>query len=210
MSDNKRGIISKNAINGNKLFVYDSSRQRSIFNDTFLNKNETNFITVANSADLTFNNPINSIHDQGAGGNSNVLKEIAEPAGCRLELRDILIGDNSLSVLEIWGSEYQENNALLIQPESLDVFSKIATRENCPFAVLGVVTGDGRVVLHDSNDDSTPVNLELDKILGSLPQKTFVDTTKAKTAKPVDFSGDILFVGKNKRAKSMSEQMIEA
>ena len=28
--------------------------------------------------------------------------------------------------------------------------------------------------------------------------------TKAKTAKPVDFSGDILFVGKNKRAKSMN------
>ena len=47
-------------------------------------------------------NPILSIHDQGAGGNSNVLKEIAEPAGCRLELRDILIGDHSLSVLEIW------------------------------------------------------------------------------------------------------------
>ena len=116
-------------------------------------------------------NPILSIHDQGAGGNSNVLKEIAEPAGCRLELRDILIGDHSLSVLEIWGSEYQENNALLIQPNSLDVFEKIANRENCPFAVLGVVTGDGRVVLHDAADDSTPVNLELDKILGSLPQK---------------------------------------
>jgi len=159
---------------------------------------------VRGCIELGDSNPILSIHDQGAGGNSNVLKEIAEPAGCRLELRDILIGDNSLSVLEIWGSEYQENNALLIQPESLDVFSKIATRENCPFAVLGVVTGDGRVVLHDSNDDSTPVNLELDKILGSLPQKTFVDTTKAKTAKPVDFSGDILFVGKNKRAKSMN------
>ena len=61
-------------------------------------------------------NPILSIHDQGAGGNSNVLKEIAEPAGCRLELRDIPIGDHSLSVLETWGSEYRENNALLIQP----------------------------------------------------------------------------------------------
>jgi len=60
MSDNKRGIISKLAINGNKLFVYDSSRQRSIFNDTFLNKDETNFITAANSAELTFSNPINS------------------------------------------------------------------------------------------------------------------------------------------------------
>ena len=137
-------------------------------------------------------NPILSIHDQGAGGNSNVLKEIAEPAGCRLELRDILIGDRSLSVLEIWGSEYQENNALLIQPNSLDVFEKIANRENCPFAVLGVVTGDGRVVLHDAADDSTPVNLELDKILGSLPQKTFVDASKPVRSHEIDFSQELL------------------
>ena len=60
LSDNRRGIISKDAINGNKLFIYDSSRQRAIFNDTFLNRDETTFITVANSAQLTFNNPINS------------------------------------------------------------------------------------------------------------------------------------------------------
>ena len=32
--------------------------------------------------ELGDDNPIISIHDQGAGGNSNVLKEIAEPAGC--------------------------------------------------------------------------------------------------------------------------------
>ena len=60
LSDNKKGIISKDIINGNKLFVYDSSRQRSIFNDTFLNKDETTFITVTNGAELTFNNPVNS------------------------------------------------------------------------------------------------------------------------------------------------------
>ena len=60
MSDNRRGIISKDAINGNKLFVYDSSRQRSIFNDTFLNRDQTTFITVDNSSQLTFNNPTNS------------------------------------------------------------------------------------------------------------------------------------------------------
>jgi len=60
ISDNKRGIISKDAINGNKLFIYDSGRQRSIFDDTFKNKDETTFITVENSSQLTFNNPINS------------------------------------------------------------------------------------------------------------------------------------------------------
>jgi hypothetical protein len=60
LSDNQRGIISKNAINGDKLFVYDSSRQRKIFNDTYTNKDSTTFVTTANSSLLTFNNPNNS------------------------------------------------------------------------------------------------------------------------------------------------------
>lgn len=59
-SDNVEGIISKNVINGNKLFVYDSARQRQIFNDTFANKNETTFIDNSNSSLLTINNPQNS------------------------------------------------------------------------------------------------------------------------------------------------------
>lgn len=60
LSDNQRGIISKNAINGDKLFVYDSSRQRQIFNDTYTNKDSTTFVTATNSSLLTFNNPNNS------------------------------------------------------------------------------------------------------------------------------------------------------
>ena len=56
-SDNVGGIISKNAINGNKLFVYDSPRQRAIFNDTYSNKDETTFINATNSSLISFNNP---------------------------------------------------------------------------------------------------------------------------------------------------------
>tara|TARA_R100001594_G_scaffold64058_1_gene98371 strand:+ start:559 stop:2394 length:1836 start_codon:yes stop_codon:yes gene_type:complete len=56
-SDNEGGIISKNSINGNKLFVYDSPRQRAIFNDTYSNKDETTFIDITNSSFLSFNNP---------------------------------------------------------------------------------------------------------------------------------------------------------
>tara|TARA_R100001163_G_scaffold60340_1_gene49563 strand:+ start:1890 stop:3725 length:1836 start_codon:yes stop_codon:yes gene_type:complete len=56
-SDNAQGIISKNVINGNKIFIYDSLRQRSIFQDTFANKDETTFIDNNNSSLLTINNP---------------------------------------------------------------------------------------------------------------------------------------------------------
>ena len=125
--------------------------------------------------DLGDANPIISVHDQGAGGNGNVLKEIVEPAGASYDIRKVYVGDESLSVLEIWGAEYQENNALLIRPESREMFQAIADRENCPIRVLGEVTGDGRVVVHDSQDGSTPVDLPLELVLGKMPQKTFVD-----------------------------------
>ena len=59
-SDNRAGVISKNTINGNKLYVYDSVRQRQIFNDTFSNKDETSFINISNSSFITFNNSQNS------------------------------------------------------------------------------------------------------------------------------------------------------
>lgn len=57
LSDNVKGIISKNIINGNALNVYDSARQRQIFNDTYSNKNETTFIDIANSSFVNFSNP---------------------------------------------------------------------------------------------------------------------------------------------------------
>ena len=125
--------------------------------------------------DLGENNPIVSVHDQGAGGNGNVLKEITEPAGAVYDIRKVFLGDKTLSVLEIWGAEYQENNAMLIQPKDEAMLLEIAKRENCPVRILGEISGDGKVVVHDSQDGSTPVDLPLELVLGKMPQKTFID-----------------------------------
>ena len=46
-------------------------------------------------------------------------------------------------------------------------------REKVPCAVIGDITGDGYIVLHDEKDGSTPVNLDLSKVLGEMPRKTF-------------------------------------
>jgi len=136
--------------------------------------------------DMGTNNPIISVHDQGAGGNGNVLKEIVEPAGASYDIRKVYVGDHTLSVLEIWGAEYQENNALLIRPSDREIFEKIADRENCPIRILGEVTGDGKVVVHDSLNDSTPVNLPLELVLGKMPQKTFVDNHVSRKLKSLE------------------------
>ncbi len=118
-------------------------------------------------------NPIVSIHDQGAGGNCNVLKEIVAPAGARIEIRSIPVGDETLSVLEIWGAEYQENDALLIRSEHAELFRALCEREQVPFACVGKVTGDGRIVVHDEHDGTAPVDLALEDVLGDMPRKTF-------------------------------------
>lgn len=131
-------------------------------------------------------NPIVSIHDQGAGGNCNVLKEIVDPAGAQIEIREIPLGDDTLSVLEIWGAEYQENDALLLRPEHADLFRALCEREKVVFAYVGRITGDGKIVVRDGADDTTPVSLELDAVLGDMPQKTFELERVAPTLEPLD------------------------
>jgi phosphoribosylformylglycinamidine synthase len=98
---------------------------------------------------------------------------IVDPAGARIDIREVPLGDDTLSVLEIWGAEYQENDALLLRPEHADLFRAFCQREKVPFAYVGRVTGDGKVVVVDSEDESTPVNLDLEDVLGDMPQKTF-------------------------------------
>ncbi len=115
------------------------------------------------------------IHDQGAGGPANVLKELVEKAGGWVEVRNIRVGDPTMSVLEIYVAEYQERCGFLIRPENLARFQAICTREKVACEVLGEVTGDLRFVLHDAADNSTPVDIELPLLLGDIPQKTFSD-----------------------------------
>ncbi len=119
---------------------------------------------------------IDVIHDQGAGGPANVLKELVEHSGGWIEIRNIRVGDPTMSVLEIYVAEYQERNGFLIRPENLEQFQKICDREKVACEVLGEVTGDLRFVVHDSQDNSTPVDLQLAEVLGDIPQKTFEDT----------------------------------
>jgi phosphoribosylformylglycinamidine (FGAM) synthase-like enzyme len=44
-------------------------------------------------------NPIVSVHDQGAGGNGNVLKELVEPAGAKYDIRKVRF---NVSIVSYW------------------------------------------------------------------------------------------------------------
>ena len=127
---------------------------------------------------------IDVIHDQGAGGPANVLKELVEHAGGRVEIRNIRVGDPTMSVLEIYVAEYQERNGFLISPANIKSFQAICDREKVACEVLGEVTGDLRFVVHDSRDNSTPVDIAITELLGNIPQKTFNDSRTIPALSP--------------------------
>ncbi|XP_068701529.1 phosphoribosylformylglycinamidine synthase-like [Montipora foliosa] len=155
-------------------------------------------------------NPICSIHDQGAGGNGNVLKEISEPAGAIIHVKDFILGDPTISVLELWGAEYQESNALLVHEENRHVLQSICDREKVPVSFVGQITGDGKIVLEDDTVSSSngllleengvpnkrqritqPVDLELEVVLGKMPQKVFNLERLQSKVEPLRLGSDL-------------------
>jgi len=136
-------------------------------------------------------NPILAIHDVGAGGISNALPELVHDAGrgARFELRAVPSEEPGMSPREIWCNEAQERYVLAIAPERLDEFSALCARERCPFAVLGVATDDGRLVVHDQHFGNDAVAMPLEVLLGRAPrlQRT---ATHGKSALPaLDLQG---------------------
>jgi phosphoribosylformylglycinamidine synthase len=61
----------------------------------------------------------------------------------------------------------------LVDPERIDELRAVCRREKVNCEVLGEITGNGWIVVHDEEDDSTPVNLPLDRILGEMPPKSY-------------------------------------
>lgn len=155
-------------------------------------------------------NPIISIHDQGAGGNCNVVKEIIYPKGAEIDIRAVVVGDRTMTVLEIWGAEYQEQDAILVKPESRHLLQTICQRERVSMAVIGAINGQGRVVLVDSlavedcRSKGFPpprpvVDLELEKVLGDMPQKCFEFTRVVQPLEPLDIAPGTTLIDALKR-----------
>jgi len=126
-------------------------------------------------------NPILSIHDQGAGGNGNVLKEIVEPLGATIDANQFTLGDQTVNVLELWAAEYQESDAILTSntDKCKRLLDCISRREKCNVDVVGQVSDDGQIRLINFDDydrrkeKKYPIDLKLDYVIGSMPRKKF-------------------------------------
>ncbi len=135
-------------------------------------------------------NPILAIHDVGAGGLSNAFPELSNDAGrgARFDLRAIPLEESGLAPREIWCNESQERYVLAIAPQDLDRFQAFCERERCPFAVVGVATGERRLVVADEGA-ATPVDMPMNVLLGK-PPKMHRDVRSVKRKfEPVDLNG---------------------
>ncbi len=125
---------------------------------------------------LIKNNPILSIHDVGAGGLSNAVPEIVAACdrGVRINLRAIPVAEQGMTPLQIWCNEAQERYVLAIAEKNLALFTQIASRERCGFAVIGEVTKGKNLVIYDDDFANYPVNLPMAALFKALPlpQKT--------------------------------------
>ncbi len=117
-------------------------------------------------------NPIASIHDIGAGGLSNGCPELVAETGARFELRAIHNEDRSMSPMEIWCCEAQERYVLAVAAADVEPFLALCSRERCPAAVIGRVTGDHRLVLEDTHFGNRPIDMDIGILLGKPPRLT--------------------------------------
>ena len=132
-------------------------------------------------------NPVVSIHDHGSAGHVNCLSELVEECGGLIDMKNLPVGDKTLSAKEIIANESQERMGLLIQEEHLDHVRKIAERERAPMYVVGETTGDAHFAFEQA-DGVRPFDLDVAQMFGHSPKTIMRDNTKVRTYENVTYT----------------------
>ena len=110
-----------------------------------------------------------AITDNGAGGLSSSIGEMAEDTGgCVLDLAKAPVKYDGLRPWEIFISEAQERMSLAVPPENLDEFLSLARRMDVEATKLGEFTDSGRLVV--KYGDKPVCALDMEFMHHGLPQ----------------------------------------
>jgi phosphoribosylformylglycinamidine synthase len=92
---------------------------------------------------------VEGIQDLGAAGISCATSELASngDGGMHVDLENVLLRDPTLTAGEILMSESQERMMAVVTPEKLDEFLAITSKWDVETAVIGEVTGTGRLTI---------------------------------------------------------------
>ena len=112
----------------------------------------------------------NSITDNGAGGISCSVAEMAkECGGCEVYLEKIPLKYPGMSPWEIWISESQERMTLSIPQSNWKSFEKLMQSRGVEAFVIGKFTNSGRCIV--KNNGKEIMNITLDFLHEGLPKK---------------------------------------
>lgn len=92
---------------------------------------------------------VEGIQDLGAAGISCATSELASngDGGMHVDLENVLLRDPTLTAGEILMSESQERMMAVVAPDKLDAFLAITGKWDVETAVIGEVTGSGRLTI---------------------------------------------------------------
>lgn len=136
-----------------------------------------------------------AITDNGAGGLSSSVGEMAEGSGgAEVDLDKIPLKYPGLEPWQIWISESQERMTLAIPPKSWKKFHDLMTRRGVEASIVGKFTASGKCVV--KYHGKTVMNLELDFLHNGRPVKIQKSKkpriSKTKSRLNLDFSKKFL------------------
>ncbi len=128
----------------------------------------------------------NSITDNGAGGTSSSVAEMArECGGCSVEIEKIKTKYPNLAPWQIWISESQERMTLSVPEEKLEEFMDLMKRRGVETYVIGTFNDSGRfkITFHDE----VIMDLEMDFLHKGLPCEIQKSVYEKKTHDEINF-----------------------
>ncbi|MBU0591379.1 phosphoribosylformylglycinamidine synthase [Candidatus Micrarchaeota archaeon] len=126
----------------------------------------------------------NSITDNGAGGISCSVAEMAkECGGCRVKLDTVPLKYPGLSLWETWISESQERMTMAIPKDKWLEFSDLMKRRGVEATVIGEFNDSGKCVVE--YNDKKIMDIDMDFLHDGLPPRPMKTTyTKQKYEEP--------------------------
>ncbi|TAJ15625.1 phosphoribosylformylglycinamidine synthase [Patescibacteria group bacterium] len=139
----------------------------------------------------------NSITDNGAGGLSSSVGEMArESGGCEVILDSVPLKYPGLEPWQVWISESQERMTLAVPKKKWPAFKKLMESRGVESTVIGMFTSSGSCVVTYGNKKI--MDVELDFLHDGLPQKHLVSKKiilpkePLRLKEPKDLSGTVL------------------
>lgn len=124
----------------------------------------------------------NSITDNGAGGLSCSVAEMAkESGGCLVELEKVPLKYPGLAPWQIWISESQERMTLAVPPNKWEKFSALMKRRGVEATVIGKFTDSERCIVRFHNKKI--MDIEMKFLHNGLPQRPMKTTFTKPTYK---------------------------